>query len=134
MSASKARKRAAIPRNRPLDLSEIEIKGTISKKLLDVLREEYGSAVQLIPDEEEEKMDVFGTEWYKGMQEKLTPGKNLRIYRQTRSITQKELGDLLGGIPRQHISNMERGIRAISKKVALKLSEVFDTSVEKFIG
>ena len=113
---------------------KIEIKGTISKKLLDVLREEYGSAVQLIPDEEEEKMDVFGTEWYKGMQEKLTPGKNLRIYRQTRSITQKELGDLLGGIPRQHISNMERGIRAISKKVALKLSEVFDTSVEKFIG
>ncbi len=113
---------------------KIEIKGTISKKLLDVLREEYGSAVQLIPDEEEEKMNVFGTEWYKGMQEKLTPGKNLRIYRQTRGITQKELGDLLGGIPRQHISNMERGIRAISKKVALKLSQIFDTSVEKFIG
>ena len=113
---------------------KIEIKGTISKKLLDVLREEYGSAVQLIPDEEEEKMNVFGTEWYKGMQEKLTPGKNLRIYRQNRGITQQELGELLGGIPRQHISNMERGIRAISKKVALKLSEVFDTSVEKFIG
>ena len=113
---------------------KIEIKGTISKKLLDVLREEYGSAVHLIPDEEDEKMDVFGTEWYKGIQKKLTPGKNLRIYRQNRGLTQQELGDLLGSIPRQHISNMERGVRAISKKVALKLSEVFDTSVEKFIG
>ncbi len=113
---------------------KIEIKGRISKKLLDVLKEEYGSEVRIIPDEEDEKLDVFKTDWYKGMQEKMTPGKNLRIYRQNRGITQKELGELLGGIPRQHISNMERGIRSISKKVALKLSAVFNTSVEKFIG
>ena len=113
---------------------KIEIKGTISKRLLDILKEEYGSDVQLIPDEEDEKLDVFETDWYKGTKEKLTPGKNMRIYRQNRGMTQKNLGDLLGGIPRQHVSNMEKGIRPISKKVALKLSNIFKTSVEKFIG
>ena len=113
---------------------QIEIKGIISKRLLDVLKEEYGSDVQIIPDDEDEKIDIFETDWYKTTKEKLTSGKNMRIYRQYRSMTQKELGELLGGIPRQHISNMERGIRAISKKVALKLSKILNTSVDKFIG
>jgi len=113
---------------------KIEIKGKISKRLLDVLKEEFGSEVQIIPDEEDEKLDIFETEWYKNIKEKLTPGKNMRIYRQDRGMTQKELGELLGGIPRQHISNIERGIRPISKKVALKLSKIFNTSVDKFIG
>ncbi len=113
---------------------KIEIKGKISKKLLDVLKEEYGSDVQIIPDDDDEKLDVFDTEWYKTTKEKLTPGRNMRIYRQNRGMTQKELGELLGGVPRQHVSNMERGIRAISKKVALNLAKIFNTSVDKFIG
>jgi DNA-binding XRE family transcriptional regulator len=113
---------------------KIAIKGKISKRLLDVLKEEYGSDVQIIPDDEDEKIDIFETDWYKNVKEKLTPGKNMRIYRQNLSMTQKELGELLGGVPRQHISNMERGTRAISKKVALNLSKIFDTSVDKFIG
>ena len=112
----------------------IEIKGKISKRLLDVLKEEYGSDVQIIPDDEDEKIDIFEMDWYKKIKEKLTSGKNMRIYRQNRGMTQKELGELLGGVPRQHISNMERGIRAISKKVALNLSKIFNTSVDKFIG
>ena len=49
-------------------------------------------------------------------------------------MTQTELGKALGGIPRQHISNMENGIRPISKKTALKLVKLFDVSVEKFIS
>ena len=113
---------------------KIEIKGKISKRLLNVLKEEYGSDVQLVPDEEDEKFDIFETDWYKDIKEKLTPGKNMRIYRLNRGLTQTDLGDLLGGIPRQHISNMEKGIRPISKKVALKLSNTFKISVEKFIG
>ena len=114
--------------------TRIEIRGKISKRLLDVLKEEYGSEVQIIPDDEDEKIDIFETDWYKNAKEKLTPGKNMRIYRQNLGITQKELGELLGGVPRQHISNMERGIRAISKKVALNLSKIFNASVDKFIG
>lgn len=115
-------------------LTRIRIKGKISRKLLSVLREEYGSAVQIIPDEEDEKVDVFESDWYKSTKENLSPGKNMRIYRQNQAMSQSELGRLLGGIPRQHVSNMERGIRSISKKVALRLSEIFNTSVDRFIG
>ena len=49
-------------------------------------------------------------------------------------MTQATLGKLLGGIPKQFVSNMENGIRPISKKMALKLAEIFETSVAKFIG
>ena len=112
---------------------KIKIEGRISKKLISVLKEEYGTDVQLVPQEEDEKIDVFETDWFESTKEKLTPGKNLRIYRQNKGMTQHALGELLGGIPRQHISNMETGTRSISKKVALKLSKLFNTSVEKFI-
>jgi plasmid maintenance system antidote protein VapI len=49
-------------------------------------------------------------------------------------MTQAELGKALGGLPRQHISNMENGSRPISKRTALKLAKLFDVSVEKFIA
>jgi transcriptional regulator with XRE-family HTH domain len=90
--------------------------------------------VQLVLEDDNEKMDVFETEWYKRIKAKISPGDNLRIYRQNVGMTLQQVGELLGGVPRQHISNMEKGIRPISKKVALKLAAIFKVSVEKFIG
>jgi len=40
---------------------------------------------------------------------------------------------MLGGIPRQHVSNMERGIRPVSLKTARKLAKVFKISPGKFV-
>ena len=40
---------------------------------------------------------------------------------------------MLGGIPRQHVSNMERGIRPVSLKTACKLVKVFKVSLGKFV-
>ena len=57
-----------------------------------------------------------------------------KIFRENRNMTQAELGKMLGGLPRQHVSNMENGLRPISKKIALRLSKAFDVSVERFIG
>ena len=37
---------------------KIKIEGRISKKLINVLKEEYGSDVQLVPQEEDDKIDV----------------------------------------------------------------------------
>jgi len=113
-------------------LIEINIKGVIPTKLLSVLKEEYGEQVKLSKDIDEEKVNIFETEWYRKTKAKTTPGDNLRIYREMYGMTQKKLGEMLGGIPRQHISNMERGIRTISLKTAHKLSEIFNISVEKF--
>jgi plasmid maintenance system antidote protein VapI len=41
---------------------------------------------------------------------------------------------MIGDVPKQFISNMENGIRPISKKTALKLAKIFGVSVAKFIG
>ena len=78
-------------------------------------------------------IDIFETDWYRKVKAKTTSGDNLRIYRENRGPTQAELGVLLGGVPRQHVSNMERGMRPISIKTARMLAEVFHVSPAKFI-
>ena len=114
--------------------TSIRIKGKISNKLMEVLVSEYGKDVQLTRDPEDELVDVFQTDWYKNTKKTMTPGIYMKIYRENRKMTQTELGKILGGLPRQHVSNMENGVRPISKKIAMKLAKAFDVSVEKFIG
>jgi len=100
---------------------------------MDVLKEEYGTDLSLVEVDGDELVDVFETHWHKGVKEKMTPGTYLRIYRENKGLTQLQLGDALGGIPRQHISNMERGQRSISLKMARKLSLLLGAPIEKFI-
>jgi DNA-binding XRE family transcriptional regulator len=114
--------------------TSIRIKGKISNKLMEVLVSEYGNDVQLTRDADDELVDVFQTDWYKNVKKAMTPGTYMKIYRENRKMTQTELGKTLGGLPRQHVSNMENGVRQISKKIAMKLAKAFDVSVEKFIG
>ena len=115
-------------------LTKIRIKGRIPNKLIEVLVQEYGKNVQITADSEDEKLDVFQTDWYRKIKKKLTPGTYIKVFRQNKNMTQAELGKALGGLPRQHISNMENGSRPISKRTALKLAKLFDVSVEKFIA
>lgn len=84
-------------------------------------------------NDDEEMIDIFESGWFKKIKAETTAGENLKIYRELRGMTQKKLGDLLGGTPRRHISNMEKGTRAISLKTAQKLAKIFEISVEKFI-
>ena len=112
---------------------EINIKGEIPSKLLSVLEKEYGENAQLAEDSDDETVDIFVTDWYREVKSKITPGDNLRIYRQNCGLTQAQLGEMLDGVPRQHISNMERGYRSISIKTARKLSKIFKVSSEKFV-
>ena len=112
---------------------EINIKGDIPEKLMSVLEEEYGEQVQLSEDSDEETVNIFETDWYQNIKSKMMPGDNLRIYRTNHGLTQAKLGEMLGGVPRQHVSNMERGIRSISLNTARKLAKLFKVSPEKFI-
>ena len=112
---------------------EINIKGEIPGKLMTVLEEEFGEQVELLEENDEEKVDVFETDWYRSIESGTTPGDNLRIYRENHGLTQARLGEMLGGVPRQHISNMEREVRSISLKMARKLAKLFKVSPEKFI-
>ena len=89
---------------------------------------------EFIEDPDDEKVDIFTTDWYRKTKAELTPGFSLKVYRQNWKMTQTELGKKLGGVPKQHISNMENGTRPISKKMAISLSKIFHVSVERFIG
>ena len=114
---------------------EISVRGTeIPPRLMDVLKEEYGTKLSLVEDDSDELVDAFETQWYKGVKEKMTPGTYLRIYRENKGLTQLQLGEALGGIPRQHISNMEHGHRSISLKMARKISSLLGAPIEKLIG
>ncbi len=78
-------------------------------------------------------MDILATDWYREMQSEITPGDTLKIYRENHGLTQARLGEMLGGIPRQHVSNMERSIRPVSLKTARKLAKIFKVSLGKFV-
>jgi DNA-binding XRE family transcriptional regulator len=112
---------------------EIKINGDIPEKLLKILKEEYGKKVHIKNDLNDDYLDVIETDWYKKIKAEKKPCDNMKIYRIIHKMTQEKLGELLGGIHRQHISNMENNIRPISKNIAKKLSKIFDVSVEKFI-
>jgi len=112
---------------------EINIKGEIPEKLISVLEEEYGQDVEISEEDDEEFVNVFETDWYRDMKAQMTPGTYLKIYRENYGFTQAELGKRLGNIPRQHVSNMERGSRNISLKMAKKLAKIFNVSPDKFI-
>ncbi len=110
--------------------TRINIDGNISKKLLKVLKEDYGDSLII---EDDEWIDITETRWYKKAKDGMKPNDYMRSYRESRGMTQDQLGKKLGGISRQNISGMENGRRSIGKEVAKKLADIFNTSVEKFI-
>ncbi len=112
---------------------EISIKGNIPDRLMSALEAEFGDQVVVSEEHDDEYVDVFDTDWYREVKSRMTPGENLRIYRENHGLTQAQLGRLLGDVPRQHVSNMERAVRSISLKTARKLATLFKVSPEKFI-
>jgi hypothetical protein len=64
---------------------------------LSLCLKEYGKGVRLIDDAEtdDELVDVFQSDWYRRTRARLTPGENLRIYRQNAKMTQTQLGKLM---------------------------------------
>lgn len=113
---------------------DVRITGEISEKLLKALEEECGDDLVIITDPDEEFVDVEETDWYRQIKSEMTPGQALRIYRQNADLTQEALGKLLGGLPKQHISNMENNRRAISLEMAKKLASVLHTSPTRFLA
>lgn len=112
---------------------EIIIKGDIPPKIITLLKKEYGKKVHITQDKDDDYVNITTTDWYKQMKAEKTPADNMKIYRKIHKLTQAKLGEMLGNIPKQHISNMENGTRPISKITAKKLSKIFNVSVERFI-
>ncbi len=115
-------------------LTSIRMKGRIPRKIINVLSKEYGKDLHITPDADDELVNAFETEWYRNIKKTLTPGAYMKVFRQNKRMTQEQLGKAIGGIPKQHVSNMENGSRPISKNTAIKLAKIFNVSVAKFIG
>ena len=111
----------------------IRVEGEISGSLLRYLRSQYGE-VEVIENSDDELIEVKHSDWYRSIRGTITPGENLRIYREMYGLTQDQLAERIGNISRRNISNMERGHKVIIESVAEKLADFFDVSVEKFLS
>jgi DNA-binding XRE family transcriptional regulator len=112
--------------------TNIQIQGDIPSRILDALRNEYGGKLKIY-EGEDEYVELTETDWYKETKSKTTPGEAMRIYRDNQQLTQTQLGEKLGNVPRQIISNMERGKRSISLATAKKLSAIFNVPASRFL-
>ncbi len=112
--------------------TNIQIQGDIPSRILDALRNEYGGKLKIY-EGEDEYVELTETDWYKEIKSKTTPGEAMRIYRDNQQLTQTQLGEKLGNVPRQIISNMERGKRSISLATAKKLSAIFNVPASRFL-
>ncbi len=109
-----------------------ELKGEIPPSVIGYLEKEFGRDKVLVEDDET-YVDIFETKWYKEMQDQITPGEIVRMYRENSGLTQAELGRKLGKFTRQKISDMECNRRTISKEIARKLSRIFGAPVKRFL-
>lgn len=114
------------------NLTMFEVKGNIPSKVIKYLHQEYGRNIELV-DEDEERVKVVETDWYREIKTATTPGETVKIYRENLGLTQEELGRKLGKYSRQKISDIEHGKRSISKEAAKKLSNIFTVPVERFL-
>lgn len=109
--------------------TEIEMKGEISKPLLKLLTKLYGDSVIV----EEDSSPWRETQFFQENKHLLNPGDMMRLSRERAGMTQTQLGEILGGIPKQNIYEMEKGKRPIPKEVAKKLSQIFKRPIERFL-
>ena len=115
----------------------LEIRGQIPKWMLSRLKKEYKDNLIVKETDDSPKDDdlvnIFESDWFSSIDSKMTPGENLRIYRENAGFSQTELGEKLGKVPRQNISSMEKGKRGISKDIAKKLSQILNAPISRFI-
>ena len=112
---------------------ELNMKGDIPERVILFLEEEYGVSLRQTADDGEDVVNALETDWYKRTMAAMTPGKALRIYRENAGLTQAALGERIGGVPRQHISNMENGKRPIGKENAKRLAAALHTDYRVFL-
>ena len=112
--------------------TDIRMQGDIPARILDVLRSEYGGQLKIYKGDDE-YVEVTETDWYGEIKTQTTPGDAMRIYRENFGMTQAQLGEKLGNVPRQIVSNMEHGKRSISLTTAKKLAAIFNVSASRFL-
>jgi len=109
----------------------LEVKGDVPPELMDFLQSHYSETLQVF-ENDEELISPEDSDWYRETQGSMTPGAYLSIYRENAGLTQAQLGQKLGKT-RFRISEMERGVRGISKETGKQLAKIFKVPVERFL-
>ncbi len=105
-----------------------QIKGNIPDCVIGIMRSLFPSVET---SDDDEFIDLDDSEVLKNIEAKMTPGDAVKADRELRGWTQKILSEKLG-ISVQNFSEIERGRRAVSRKMATKLASVFDVTPESY--
>jgi hypothetical protein len=105
----------------------LQLSGYLTPKVWEALRKEY-----VVKFEDDDSVDVTGTDWYKESERRLHRGGLIGILRGHRDLSQGDLGKILN-VTGKYVSDMEHGRRAVSVKMAKKLSVVFGRRPERFL-
>lgn len=116
------------PRTQGTEAASFRIEGKVPKFVVMFLESAFSKAlkVEVSDDEDDAAVPFEQTEWYKDVKASMTAGDTVKADRGLRGWTQKVLAKKLG-ISVQNLSEIERDVRPVSRKMAAKLAEVFDT-------
>lgn len=107
-----------------------KIYGNVPVKLINTIKETFNNVIVKVSEEEYE--EVTTTKWYKKIDKEISSGDIVRIFRKNKELSQVELSKKLG-VTNKYLSDIETGRRNVSKKIALKLSMIFNRPAEKFL-
>lgn len=105
-----------------------QIKGNIPDCVIGIMRSLFPSVET---SDDDEFIDLDDLEVLKNIEAKMAPGDAVKADRELRGWTQKILSEKLE-ISVQNLSEIERGRRAVSRKMATKLASVFDVTPESY--
>ena len=116
------------PRTQGTEAASFRIEGKVPKFVVMFLESAFNKAlkVEVSDDEDDVAVPFEQTEWYKDIKASMTAGDTVKADRELRGWTQKVLAQKLG-ISVQNLSEIERDVRPVSRKMAAKLAEVFNT-------
>lgn len=109
---------------------DVRISGRGARQVANLLRRTYKDV--RIELDSAESIEITGTDWYKNISTKLTPGKALHIYRDNAGLTLAELS-VKSSIAESHLSAMENDKRGIGKVTAKKLGKALKCEYRYFL-
>ena len=117
-----------LPRTPDTEAASFRIEGKVPKFVVMFLESAFNKAlkVEVSDDDDDVAVPFEQTEWYRDIKASMTAGDTVKADRGLRGWTQKVLAQKLG-ISVQNLSEIERDVRPVSRKMAAKLAEVFDT-------
>ena len=114
-------------------MEDLNAEGEISSSSPDMLKRHYGSSFRVENNnDDDERVNIEESDWYREMKEKYSPSSNLAFYRKEKKLTLASLGSILG-VRGQYFSDMEHERRAISTEMAEKIAAALDSPVALFL-